>query len=380
VREVRTVLEQKIRERQQTLEEFAEYVENFAREQNEPGTIGVRHLQRLVSGRGPKGRPLGPVRPATARLLEAIFHMGIDELLAAPSEPSAPAEDSGAELRQILRASSQINEDILTLLQEQMSAIRRLDRQLGAVVAQDEAREKANQIKRLLAYSISAKSRERLAAMLSELRCLVGWQALDRGNVNDSWQQYQYAKEAALESGVPSFDAHAAAGQAFVLIDIGETASAAELLMSTREAANRKCSRLMRAWIAAAHGEALAANSQRAESLRAFDAAAGLLPNETVNAEGPYVALDSVHLARWRGHALARVGDPEAVTVLTGAVDDLDSTFVRAEAGLRVDLATALAALGERDAVERQIEHAQHLATTIASARQQRRMRALSGT
>jgi hypothetical protein len=84
MRTFRTVLEQKIWERRQTYEEFAEVAEVFAREHGEVGTLGVRHLQRLASGRGPGGRPLGPVRPATARLLERIFDMSIDELLAPP--------------------------------------------------------------------------------------------------------------------------------------------------------------------------------------------------------------------------------------------------------------------------------------------------------
>jgi hypothetical protein len=84
MRTFRTVLEQKIRERQQTYEEFVESAEVFAREHGEVGTLGVRHLQRLASGHGPGGRSLGPVRPATARLLERIFDLSIDELLAPP--------------------------------------------------------------------------------------------------------------------------------------------------------------------------------------------------------------------------------------------------------------------------------------------------------
>lgn len=84
MRTFRTVLEQRIWERRQTLEEFAEYAEGYAREHGEPGTLGVRHLQRLVAGHGPKGQSLGPVRPATARLLESIFGMSVDELLARP--------------------------------------------------------------------------------------------------------------------------------------------------------------------------------------------------------------------------------------------------------------------------------------------------------
>ena len=85
MRTFRTVLEQRIWERRQTLEEFAEYAELYAREHGEPGTLGVRHLQRLVAGRGAKGQPLGPVRPATARLLETIFEASVDELLALPT-------------------------------------------------------------------------------------------------------------------------------------------------------------------------------------------------------------------------------------------------------------------------------------------------------
>ncbi|GAA2806754.1 transcriptional regulator [Saccharopolyspora taberi] len=84
----RTVLELKIRERRQTLQEFAEFAERFAREHNEPGTLSVRHLQRLASGRKPNGQPLGSLRPATARLLERIFDLSIDELLARPKPPS----------------------------------------------------------------------------------------------------------------------------------------------------------------------------------------------------------------------------------------------------------------------------------------------------
>jgi 8-oxo-dGTP pyrophosphatase MutT (NUDIX family) len=86
----RTVLEQLIRERQQTFEEFAEYAETFARNHGEPGTISLRHLQRLVAGRQ-LNAPLGPLRPATARLLERMFGRRADELLAAPAEAPTPA-------------------------------------------------------------------------------------------------------------------------------------------------------------------------------------------------------------------------------------------------------------------------------------------------
>jgi hypothetical protein len=86
VQTFRTVLEQKIKERRLTLEEFVEFAEQFARENKEAGTLSLRHLQRLISGSRSKGKPLGPLRPATARLLENIFGHSIDELLAPPAE------------------------------------------------------------------------------------------------------------------------------------------------------------------------------------------------------------------------------------------------------------------------------------------------------
>ena len=69
----RTLLEALIRERRQTFEEFAEDAERSARESGEEGTLSARHAQRLASGVRADGRPLGPVRPATRRVLEAMF-------------------------------------------------------------------------------------------------------------------------------------------------------------------------------------------------------------------------------------------------------------------------------------------------------------------
>lgn len=132
-----------------------------------------------------------------------------------------------------------------------------------------------------------------------------------------------------------------------------------------------------KAWLAAAHGEALAAHGNHTASLHAFDHAAHLLPSNPAD-DKPYVALDAVHLARWRGHALARFGDPDAITILTDALAQLDASFVRAETALRVDLAIAHTANGTRDEARTHTGHAAQLATQVGSARQRRRITALS--
>lgn len=89
----------------------------------------------------------------------------------------------------------------------------------------------------------------------------------------------------------------------------------------------------------------------------------------------PYVVLDQVHLARWRGSALAQLGDKSAVDDLSSAVARMDSTFTRAGAGLHSDLALALARSGNIDRAAEHVKQAADLADAVGSASQRRRIR-----
>ncbi|MGH3983373.1 MAG: hypothetical protein ACRDST_11965, partial [Pseudonocardiaceae bacterium] len=358
-----------------TFEEFVQHAEAFARDNHEPGTLSLRHLQRLVSG-----RPLGALRPATVRLLERLLGEPIAALLAPPKTTTAKEhENPTAELRQLLDAARRVDRSTIMLLHHQLDTIRRLDRQLGAIVFRDELKTKIRQVERLTAHSLAPGTREPLAALLSEMHTLAGWEALDLGDISDSWQHYEQSRSTAAQSDSIAHESHAAAEQAFVLIDAGATSDAVDLLGSARHRADATAPRVLRAWLAAAHGEALAAHTDRTASLHAFDQAAQLLPDDPTD-ERPYVALDTVHLARWRGHALARFGDPDATAILTDALNRLDPSFVRAETALRVDLATALAATGDRNEARTHAHHATRLAAQIGSARQRRRVMALGAT
>ena len=86
----RTVLAQRIRERRITLEEFSEQLEVFARENNEVGTVSIRHVQRLAAGQCTSDQ----LRPATARLLERYFESPIEELLVSPETKDLSAQRS----------------------------------------------------------------------------------------------------------------------------------------------------------------------------------------------------------------------------------------------------------------------------------------------
>jgi hypothetical protein len=372
-RPARTLLEQLIHERNQTLEEFAAYAETFAQENGEPGTLSAGHLQRLVAGRRYDGRPLGRVRPSTARLLEHIFDTSISQLLSEPHTEQKGA--SVAELRERIHASARVDRTVISLLYKQLDAIRRLDRQLGSVVACDEVLTKIAQVAELLNHSLSPVTRHHLAALLAELHMLAGWQALDIRNVRESWQHYTQAQAYAAETNMEQFSVHTEAQRAFVLIDIDQPAEAVDLLAEARRRAKKSSPAHLQSWLAAAHGEALAANGMILDSLRAFDDAADLLQFESSSGDGPYVALDSVHLARWRGHALAKLGNPDAVPVLSCALNQLDASFTRAETALRVDLALALSNADEHHEARRHILEATRLTDTVGSARQRRRIR-----
>ncbi|MGH3754151.1 MAG: hypothetical protein ACRDRP_15940 [Pseudonocardiaceae bacterium] len=357
-----------------THEEFVQHAIAFAQDNREPGTLSLRHLQRLLSG-----QPLGALRPATARLLERLLGEPIATLLAPPATVADDSENPASELRQLLDTARRVDRSVITLLHQQLDQIRRLDRRLGAIVVRDELNTKIRQVERLTAHSLAPGTREPLAALLSEMHTLAGWQALDLGDLTEAWQHYEHSRAAAAQSNSIPHQSHAAAEQAFVLIDVGATRDAVSLLDGARRRADTTSPRVLRAWLAAAHGEALAAHGDHSASLHAFDRAAELLPDDPAD-DRPYVALNPVHLARWRGHALARSGHPDATTVLTDALNHLDPSFVRAETALHVDLATALAANGNQDEARTHAERARTLAEGLGSQRQHRRLKTLTAS
>jgi hypothetical protein len=218
-RPARTLLEQLIRaERGETFEEFAAYVEEFARRNRLPGTLSLRHLLRLVSGRKTDGTPLGTPRPATANLLERIFGVPATELLKPPSNDTG--DHATVEIRQRLSAARHVDMAVIELCRGQLTALRRLDRQMGAIVAYGEVREKVEQVRQLHSYSVRPGVRAELARFLSELGVLAGWEALDRYEIGAAWEHHELAKQAAHEAGSSGLLAHTIAQQAFVLSEL----------------------------------------------------------------------------------------------------------------------------------------------------------------
>ncbi|HET9253974.1 MAG TPA: tetratricopeptide repeat protein [Pseudonocardiaceae bacterium] len=291
--------------------------------------------------------------------------------------PDESEEDpEAAELRARLAIARTIDGETVEVFRHQVDHARRVDRRFGALTQLDQLRTQIDQVQHLLTYRAGAQ-RPALAGVLAEASTLAGWQALDRAAAGQAWTHYERAKSAAREAESPALLAHATAEQAFVLIDLGETTAAVDQLTHARAIANGTASPLLAAWLAAAHGETLAAAGHADDARRAFDTAFRLLPADPVDPALPFLFLGDSHLDRWRGNALARLGAPGAVDQLAAALTRLPAEFVRARTGLLVDLAYAHAAVGDRDAALTYAQQARRLVVQIKSDRQQRRLNQL---
>ncbi|MFS8100271.1 tetratricopeptide repeat protein [Lentzea alba] len=313
------------------------------------------------------------VEPGYQRLFREIYGRSNEEL----GFPSEAINQSAEELRDRLVVARNIDAATLDLFQRQVNDLRSSDHRFGALVVLDQLNSLVRQIEAVKVFSVSTRLRQRLAAILTDARTLAGWTALDRGSQLQAWQYHEDAKVSAREADSPYLLAHAAAQQAVILLDIGEADAAVELLEYARYVAENRAPSLLRSWLAAAHGEGLAAAGQRNASLRAYDDASSLLPTNPIDPEMPFLLLNEGQLTRWRGNALLRLGDPDAITQLEAAVRDFvnpQRSAVRGLTNTYVDLAFAYAAAGDSRGALEYAQKARQLAKRIGSDRQRQRL------
>ncbi|SDO94766.1 hypothetical protein SAMN04487905_101212 [Actinopolyspora xinjiangensis] len=288
-------------------------------------------------------------------------------------------DETSSDLNERLQFT-EVDSSLVELFENQTQNFRLLDRRLGAERLFEQTSSHVQQIEEMLKYAVPGDAREMLAAALAEASALSGWQALDMRNARDAWQMHEIAKTGARESENPSILAHVTAQQGYVLLDAERPSEALTLVQRARSKDQDKIHPRMRSWLAAAEGEMRAAAGDVSGTYKALDEADRLLPNEPGDSdpELPFLALNSTHLARWRGHCLARLGAAEAVNDLNSALSGLaGGDFRRAEAGARVDLAMALKARGEEEEARKHAKRADELAGNTGSARQRARIQKL---
>lgn len=311
--------------------------------------------------------------PGYRRLFREFYGRSNEEL-GFPAELESAAVE---ELRNRLIVARSVDRTTLDMFQRQVNDLRSSDQRFGAVVVLDQLNQLVRQMESIRTFSVSTEHRMQLARTLTDARTLAGWTALDRGSQLQAWQYHEDAKVSAREADSPYQLAHASAQQAVILLDMGEPVLAVELLEFARYVAENRAPSLLQTWLAAAHGEGLAAAGRRDDSRRAFDEAQNLMPSNPIDPEMPFLWLNEGHLARWRGSAMLRLGDQDAINQLEAAARDLDGSdrsVIRGQTGMYVDLAFAYAAAGDSRGALEYARQARQLAHRIGSDRQRQRL------
>jgi tetratricopeptide (TPR) repeat protein len=104
------------------------------------------------------------------------------------------------------------------------------------------------------------------------------------------------------------------------------------------------------------------------------------MPSDPIDPQMPFLLLNDGHLSRWRGNALLRLGNQDAINSLEAAARELDSSpraAVRGQLSMYVDLAFAYAAAGDTRGAVEYARKARQLATRIGSDRQRQRLTTL---
>lgn len=297
------------------------------------------------------------------------------ELFPPPAPTVTPLDEAAEELRHRILTAGAIDAGTVDLLNAQTHQLRLMDRQLGGREVLGQLRSHVQTVQGLLSHAILPAQRAPLAAILADAAALAGWQALDTGAPSEAWQHHETAKAAAREAGSSAHLAHAMGQQAYALLDLGRPTDALALVHAAQKLDGGSIPPLLTCWLMAATAELSAASGDADRCRRALELADHTLPSDYADPELPYLLLAPAHLARWRGSALSRLGDSDAIALLYAALDGMGtSSTLRAEAGLRVDLVAALSASGAEDEARSEAAAASELAIRAGSVRLRRRL------
>lgn len=321
-----------------------------------------------------------PVSELYATVLRAVLGMTNGELFGEPDTVDADSADGYDALLQRIESAHSVSGTLVETMLRQTELLRTVDRQMGAAGIVDQMQAHLNTLSDAMAFAVLPSTRRPVAQALAGAATLAAWQALDVGAADRAWRHYELAKSAARDAGDPLYVAHAMGEQAYVLLDAGKPELAAQLVNEARTANAGHLSPRLMAWLHAAEAEMYAHAGRADECRRSIDLAAAILPRgvESRDPEMLSIFLNENHLARWRGNALALIGQDESVSQLWTALESMDPTFLRAQSGVRCDLAQAHAFRGEYDEAAAQLKEARRLANRTGSIRHRRRIERIS--
>lgn len=316
-----------------------------------------------------------------AKILRPVLGVTDEELFGRQALAEAPpAVDGYDDLINRIDSARSVSLTMVKTFMDQTELLRTQDRQMGAATLIDQMTGHLATLEDALTFAVLPETRRPVALALAGASTLAAWQALDAGGVERAWRNYELGKRAAQEAGEPMYLAHATAEQAYVLNEAGRPETAVALVREAQRLGGQQISPRLRAWLYAAEAELCAKAGMPDDCRQALDRAAACLP-EGEEARDPdmlSIFLNGGHLARWRGNALALLGDGDALSSLYEALDSVDPTFIRATSGLRCDLAQAHLARGERAEAQVHLQQARLLANRTGSVRYRRRIEQLT--
>jgi tetratricopeptide (TPR) repeat protein len=322
-----------------------------------------------------------PISSRYAKILRALLGITDEELSGQAVTLAAPlAADGYDELMGRIDAARSVSLTMVQTFMDQTELFRTMDRQMGAASLVDQVTAHLATLEDALTFAVLPEARRPVARALAGAATMAAWQALDVGAVERAWRHYELGKRAAQEAEEPMYLAHATAEQAYVLCDAGRAPMAVQLIRDAQRLGGKAMSPRLTAWLYAAEAEICARAGMPDDCLRALEKAVRSLPPgaEARDPDMPSIFLNEGHLTRWRGNALALIGDDEAVSSLYAALDNADPTFIRASAGMRCDLAQAHIARGEYDQAHEHLRQARLIASRTGSVRQRRRVEQLT--
>ncbi|MFC5801645.1 helix-turn-helix transcriptional regulator [Streptomyces formicae] len=315
-----------------------------------------------------------------AQILRPVLGVTDEELFGrhAPAAPP-PAVGGYDELISRIDSARSVSLTMVKTFMDQTELLRTVDRQMGAASLVDQMTGHLATLEDALTFAVLPETRRPVALALAGAATLAAWQALDAGGVERAWRHYELGKRAAQEADEPMYLAHATAEQAYVLNDAGRPEMAVQLVREAQRLGGDQMSPRLQAWLYAAEAELCAKAGMPDDCRRALDRADAVLPtgSEARDPDMLSIFLNRGHLARWRGNALALLGDDDALGSLYTALDEADPTFVRATSGLRCDLAQAHLARDEHAQAQEHMQQARLLANRTGSVRYRRRVEQL---
>ncbi|MBF6259885.1 hypothetical protein IU468_26765 [Nocardia farcinica] len=252
------------------------------------------------------------------------------------------------------------DDSLYGVLAHHTNSLRLLDRRLGAPVVRMQTASHVASLEHLW-HNRSGVDQLSVARAQADAASLVAWQDLDLGDHKRSADHYRLARIAASRAGDSTLLAHAVGEHAVMLAETGRSEVA--YAQVRRAEGFPGLPPLLRSWLAATRAQIAAALAGEREAVLS-----GLRLAETAlkqvssgdEADLPFVFLDAIHLARWQGHILIKVGDPAGRQLALDALDRLPEDFVRARCAQHLDLA--------EDALRRrELEAAKALLTTVAA-------------